>query len=199
MKIDWERFRSDLRPRELAGNFVQGLFLIGPLVVTLYVLLWVLKTVDGWLSLPVPGLGLLLTVAAVILVGRLASNVFVQSAIEWFEALLAKAPLIQLVYRSVQDLVAAFTGRKRRFDQPVLASLAGTGEIEVVGFITREDMGFLGRPGRVAVYLPHSYAISGQVVLLPPERVRPLKQASAEMMSFVVSGGIAAGGEAPAE
>lgn len=194
MSLDWKRIAAQINPRELFGNFVQGLFLLVPLVVTAYVLLFILKVVDGWLNLPIPGLGLIVTVAGLVVVGRLASNVFVKGAIEWFERLLARAPLINLLYNSIRDVVSAFVGKRRQFDQPVLVTISEEKKAKMVGFITRRDLGFLNMPGHIAVYIPHAYNISGHVVLLPKERVEPIGVSSAEMMSFVVSGGVAGGG-----
>ena len=51
-------------------------------------------------------------------------------------------------------------------------------------------MAELGEPGFVAIYFPHSYAFSGNVMLVPKEQVKPLSVSSTEAMKFVVSGGV---------
>ena len=50
-----------------------------------------------------------------------------------------KAPFVKLLYTSIKDLIEAFMGEKRRFDQPVLVSLSPGGHGEAVGFVTRTD------------------------------------------------------------
>jgi uncharacterized membrane protein len=191
---DWETVKRELAPGVLARNFVQGLFLVGPLAVTVYVLLLLLKLVDKWIITPIPGFGLFAAFVLVVLAGRFASNVFVRGAVETAEGLMGKAPLIKLLYDSVRDLVSTFMGKSRRFDQPVLVAFGPDSEAKLVGFITRKDLEFLGLPGSVAVYVPHAYNISGHVMLLPKSKVEPIEGvSSAEMMTFTVSGGVTGG------
>ena len=102
-----------------------------------------------------------------------------------------KAPIIKTVYTSVQDLVAAFVGQKKKFNQPVLVKLTKDSNLEKPGFITRESLDLLGIPkGKVAVYLPHSYAWSGNLFIVPEDQVTPLSISASEMMKFIVSGGV---------
>ena len=60
-----------------------------------------------------------------------------------------------------------------------------------IGFMTQRDMTPYGLDEKVAVYLPHAYAISGWVILTDPKHVKPVKDmTAAEAMKFAVSGGI---------
>ncbi len=52
-------------------------------------------------------------------------------------------------------------------------------------------MSQFGMEDRVAVYLPHSYAISGWVIVTDIKNVKPITEMTAsEAMKFAVSGGI---------
>ena len=62
--------------------------------------------------------------------------------------------------------------------------------IMTLGFMTQEDVSFLAMPGRVAVYLPFSYSMSGTVVIVDASRVTPLAADSASVMALIVSGGV---------
>jgi uncharacterized membrane protein len=42
----------------------------------------------------------------------------------------------------------------------------------------------------VAVYLPHSYAWSGNQFIVPSQNVTPLDVSAATVMKFIVSGGV---------
>ena len=55
--------------KRLLTYFLRGLVLIVPLVVTGAIVWWVLTRVDGWLGLPIPGAGFVITVAAITLIG----------------------------------------------------------------------------------------------------------------------------------
>ncbi len=178
---------------DLARNFFEGLLILVPVVTTIYVAWLVLQTVDGWLNIPIPGVGFLVTIGLITLTGRYASTVFVQKVVDKMEAILVRAPFVKLVYTSIKDLIAAFMGEKRRFDQPVLVSLAPNAQGEAVGFVTRTDLEFLGLLDHVAVYFPQSYNFAGHLLVFPREQVRPLEAESADVMAFIVSGGVSGG------
>ncbi len=182
---------------ELARNFFEGLLILVPVVTTLYVAWLVLQTVDGWLPIPIPGVGLLVTIGLITLTGRYASTVFVQKVLDLMERILIKAPFVKLLYTSIKDLIAAFMGEKRRFDQPVLVALAPGASGEAVGFVTRTDLEFLGLLNSVAVYFPQSYNFAGHLLVFPKEQVRPLDVESSEVMAFIVSGGVSGGPQDP--
>jgi uncharacterized membrane protein len=42
----------------------------------------------------------------------------------------------------------------------------------------------------VAVYFPWSYSFAGQVIIIPAEKVKPIDRSAADMMKFVISGGV---------
>ncbi|MDH5699600.1 MAG: DUF502 domain-containing protein, partial [Nitrospirota bacterium] len=157
----------------------------------LYVAWLVLQTIDGWLNIPIPGVGFFVTVGLITLTGRYASTVFVQKMLDILEGVLVKAPFVKILYTSLKDLIAAFMGEKRRFDQPVLVTLNPNGYGKAVGFLTRSDLQFLGLMDHVAVYFPQAYNFAGHLLIFPKEQIRPLEVESADVMAFIVSGGVA--------
>jgi uncharacterized membrane protein len=182
--------------RRLLGYFARGLVLLAPLAVTVWVCGLVFTNVDGWLGLPIPGAGFVATLLLITVVGFLGSNLLTRSAVNVLEGVMARLPFVRLVYGSTKDLLNAFVGEKRRFDQPVSIALAADAGVRLVGFVTQESLAHLGMSEYVAVYCPHSYAFSGQLHLVLASRVRALEVASADAMAFVVSGGVS--GLAPA-
>ena len=101
-----------------------------------------------------------------------------------------RLPFVRIIYTSLKDLVSAFVGDQKKFNQPVLVDLFQDGSIKRVGFITQEDMASIGAPGFVAIYFPHSYNFSGNLVLVPKAQVKALEMSSTEAMKFAVSGGV---------
>lgn len=82
-------------------------------------------------------------------------------------------------------------GDKRRFNKPVWVKVNSEPEIWRIGFITQKDMNYLGMEDKVAVYLPHSYAISGWVIVVDRSYTKPVTTMdAAEAMKFAVSGGV---------
>ena len=176
--------------RRLLGFFVRGLVLLAPLFVTVWVCWLVFTKVDGWLGLPIPGAGFVVTLLLITVVGFLGSNLLTRSAVSLLEGLMARLPFVRLLYGSTKDLLNAFVGEKRRFDKAVSLDLSPDGGVRLVGFVTQESLGHLGMTEYVAVYCPHSYNFSGQLHLVLATRVRALDVASADAMAFVVSGGV---------
>ena len=185
--------------KQLLTYFLRGLVLIAPIGITLYICWVVFRAIDRLLPTPVPGAGFVITIAAVTLVGFLASNLLARTALSLVERLLERLPFVRLLYSSTKDLLNAFVGEKRRFDKPVLVSLQPGGTLRAFGFLTQESLDMIDVPGHVAVYLPQSYNFAGQVLVIPSAQITPLPVASSDVMAFIVSGGVSAfGGKADA-
>ena len=202
MSFDWKEILKSLKDevipkrwdtQEFVQNFFEGLFLVVPVAVTIYVVFLVFSFIDGWLNIPVPGIGFILTIGMLVLVGRLASNVFFRGALGSLEKVLTRTPFVKLVYTSLKDLIEAFMGEKKRFDQPVLVTLMPGGHAAAIGFVTRQNLDLLGLEDRVAVYFPQSYNFAGNLLIVPRSQIRPLHADSVDIMTFIVSGGVSGG------
>jgi len=113
-----------------------------------------------------------------------------QSFASLFEGSIRHLPLVSLIYFSVKDLISAFVGDKKKFNQPVLVLMNRESGIRKIGFITQTDLSNLGLDDAVMVYCPHSYAFSGELYLVPAENVKLLTMSSSEAMKLIVSGGV---------
>lgn len=182
--------------RSFLTYFARGLLVLVPLAITAYVVWWVLRTIDGWLGIPVPGLGLLATIALIVLVGFLASTVVTRSIVRAVDSLFSRLPFVRLLYNSTRDLMGAFVGTQRRFDQPVVVTLAPN--VRVFGFVTGTPTGLDASGDFVTVFCPQSYNFAGQLLVVPSERVSPLTLPAADVLAFVMSGGVTGAPAAPA-
>lgn len=176
--------------KRLAQYFLRGLIVIAPVAITVYVCVWIFRSIDGLLGLPIRGLGFLLTLVIITLVGFLASNLLAISLVSLLERVMTKLPFIRLLYTSTKDLLDAFVGEKRRFDTPVIVAVTPDGGAKALGFVTMRALDHLGIDKHVAVYFPQSYNFAGNLLLVPSERVTPLAVDSAAVMAFIVSGGV---------
>ncbi len=179
--------------RRLAGYFLRGLALSVPVAVTLYVAWWVLATVDRWIPVPIPGLGVVIVAALITLIGALGSTLITRGIVTLLDAGLERLPFVRLVYGATKDLLEAFVGERRRFNRAVTVAISADGAVRAMGFVTRDDLEALGLPGHVAVYLPSAYSFAGHVVVVPADRVTPLPVDGAKAMAFIVSGGVSDG------
>lgn len=176
--------------RLLPRYFLRGALLTAPIALTLYILYWIFKAFDDLLPFGIPGLGLVVTALLITLVGFLTSNVIGRNAFEWTESMLRRVPFVKLLYSSIKDLIGAFVGDKKSFDQPVTVQLGPDSPIKLLGFVTRSKVLGLDLVDHVAVYFPQSYNFAGNLVLVPAGLVRPVNAPSSEVMTFIVSGGV---------
>src|SRR5690606_8741632 len=178
----------------LLKSFLKGLLLVVPLTVTVWVFWLVFSTIDGWLGFAIPGMGLVVTLAAIVLVGAVGSIFLVDRLVAWLESALSRVPVAKLVYFSLKDFVGAFVGEKKGFNRPVIVDLDEAGTIKDLGFATAENLDLPGTSDYVAVYLQQSYNFAGNLVLVPRSRVTPLPpQESSRWLTFIVSGGVSGG------
>lgn len=161
-----------------------------PVVVTLYVFYLAFIKIDRLLRIPIPGVGFIVTLALITLIGFLASNIFTRSLLNFIDRFLNRLPLVKLLYASIKDLIGAFVGDKKSFDRPVLVRPVPGSNIQVAGFVTRESLDTWGLQDQVVVYLPQSYNFAGNLIIVPRSQIAPLAVDSAEVMAFIVSGGI---------
>jgi len=177
--------------QRLFKGFIQGSLVVIPIALTIGILWFVVKAVDDLLRAPVPGLGLLIVAIFITSVGLLAGNVVGRKVFKKLEDLLGRLPIVKLLYCSLRDLIGAFVGEKKSFDQPVMVDVTGDGAIRLLGFVTCEHFDDPKLAGLVSVYLPQSYNFAGNLILVPRERVRPVDADGAQFMAFIVSGGVA--------
>ena len=154
--------------RKFVRYFFSGSLFIVPLTATAYVII----------------------IAAISIFGYLTSTYAFQTFVEIFEVGMNRIPFIKLIYSSLKDLLSAFVGEKKKFDKPVLVTINKENDIYQVGFVTQQDLSDLKLNDMVAVYFPHSYAISGNHFLVPKTSIKPLQISGPSAMKFIVSGGV---------
>ena len=175
----------------IAKAFIRGLIFLVPTAATLYVVVEIFVIIDGIIPYEIPGLGLLTLLGAITIFGILAGTVLAQPLIFWGNQFLDSAPLIKTIYSAVRDLITAFVGQQKRFDRPVLVKMYENAEVQKLGFMTSDELEDLGLgKDKVAVYLPHSYAFSGNLFVVPAANVTAIDAKPADVMKFIVSGGV---------
>lgn len=177
--------------KNIIKYFLQGLLYIAPIGVTIYVIYAAFKFIDGIIPFEIPGLGLLVVIALLVLIGYLGGIIISSPFNSLFQKLLKKAPLLETIYSSVKDLMNTFVGNKKGFSEPVLVKIYDNSTIERIGFVTNEQVESLNiTKGKVLVYMPHSYAISGQLFVVEKKNITKIDKSSSEVMKLIISGGV---------
>jgi len=189
--------------RALLNYFVKGMLIVVPLGLAIFLIFWAVSRLDNALNLSdvlwvnpktgkalyIPGLGILTVLVLIMIAGVLVTNVITDPIKNWFSRWLNRLPLFKFLYSSIKDLTEAFVGEEKKFNEPVIVEVSSSG-LKKIGFLTQKDLTVLGLPGEVAVYFPYSYSFAGQVVIVPANKVKPINKSAADMMKFVISGGV---------
>jgi len=188
--------------RILLRYFIKGLLIVVPLGAAMFLIYWAVSSLDNALNLSgfilghhngkpvyIPGLGILNVVIIIMVAGVLVTNVITEPIKAWFNRWLNRLPLFKFLYSSIKDLTEAFVGEEKKFNEPVLVDVNEFG-LKKIGFLVKKDLTSLDLPGEVAVYFPYSYSFAGQVVIISADKVHPINKSAAEVMKFVISGGV---------
>lgn len=186
----------------LLSYLIKGVLLVVPLAGTIFLLVWVVTSIDSAINLSswlwpemdakipdIPGLGILTVIIGLILIGMIFTNFVTEPTYNWLVRLFNRIPLFNTLYSSIKDFTEAFVGDTKKFNEPVLVLVNETG-LKKIGFLTQKDLASIGLENEVIVYFPYSYSFAGQVVVVPSRNVKPLNMSATDAMKLVVSGGV---------
>jgi uncharacterized membrane protein len=200
---------NDLNRVSILGRFrnyfFTGLLVLGPLVLTGYVV-WRLffffdhmlgSTLRGGYIRPggIPGLGFVTVVLIILVTGMLASNLLGRQVARAVEGALLRVPYLRGLYSTVKQVGEALLSDKRgAFQRVVLVEFPRPG-VYAVAFVTappsRAVLGSDGRP-LTAVFLPTPpNPTTGPLLYFPEEALIPTSLTVEQAIKMVISGGVA--------
>jgi uncharacterized membrane protein len=158
----------------LRRSFIAGFFVTVPLFVSVAAIIWIFGVVDGattpiydrLIGRRIPGLGIVSTAIAIVLVGAFARNVIGRRILLRTEGWLLKVPLFRTIYSPVRQLITAFSpDNESGFKRVVMIDDQHRGF--ALGFLTREFTVDRGRGPEelIAVYVPTNHLYLGDVVV----------------------------------
>jgi uncharacterized membrane protein len=193
----------------LRAYLFAGILLTAPIVITLYIVWLVVTFVDQtvarllppdynpnhYLPFNVPGLGLVLVGAVLIVVGWLAAGMLGRFFVRISEGVLNRMPIVRSVYGAVKQIFETILAqRANAFSKVVLIQFPRTGMWRI-GFVTGLIPGNVQdvAPGGVVnVFVPNSPNVTaGFLVLVPPREIVECDLTPEEALKLIVSGGIA--------
>ncbi len=187
----------------LRTRFVSGLLVVIPLILTFVLLRALVESIDGLLgplvtallghSYDFPFVGVIVTIALIVLAGIFAANVIGGRLIRLWERLLLRIPIVSFVYGSAKQLVQALSiPHSNSFKSVVMVEYPRRG-VYALGFLVKQTKlaGPSGDRKMASVFIPSTPTpISGLVVIFPEEEVVYLDMTIEEGVKFFVSGGI---------
>ena len=186
-----------------------GLLVIVPGVITAWVLTWIVSTLDqtltilpgAWhpdrlLGFHIPGFGVLLTLAILLIVGAFASNFAGRKLVSLGDSLVTRIPVVRSIYSSVKQVSdTLFSESGNAFRTAVLVQWPRDG-VWTVAFITGQPSGEVAgylRDEFVSVYVPTTpNPTSGYFVLMRKSDCVELDMSVDAALKYIVSMGVVA-------
>ena len=191
--------------KKISKYFIQGLIALLPILLTAYIIYWLMKTAEVLLGSAIkfiipdkfylPGMGLAAGLLMILGFGLMLNLWLFRRLFEAGERLLEKVPFIKYFYNSFKDLAGFFdAAKKKSFNKVVMVDLLNNKDVGLIGFITREDFKDLpknlGGKDKVAVYLPMSYQVGGFTVIVPKSRITIIDMKIEDAMRFALTAGL---------
>lgn len=179
---------------KITSSFLRGLLVVVPPAITVVVVVWLFELTEELITklFPnhVPGVGLLMTVAAIWIIGVLSGNFLSKALIEFFDALIDKIPIVKFIYGSVKQVTKALFESDSAFKNVVLVPYQHS---YVLGFLmlnvpapVREKLG----DEYVCVYMPWSMnMMAGMNLFVKKSDVIYLNMAPPDAFQFILTAG----------
>lgn len=198
----WRHFKVQTR-----RHFLTGLLVIVPLGLTFFVVSWIVGFMDRilgvlpsrfhpdtYLPFPIPGLGVIFTLAIIQLVGLLSANLLGRRVVKTYEKVLDRIPVVRGVYLAVKQLLEQILSpNSDRFRRAVLVEYPRRG-IYSIGFVTGLGAGTLqeNTPEKVLnIFVPTTpNPTSGYYLLVPEDQAKPLDLTVEQAFKLIVSAGM---------
>lgn len=193
-----------------------GLLVIVPVAITVAVLLWIIETLDqtllilpqSWrpdslLGVHIPGFGVLLTLAILLIVGAIASNFVGRKLVALGDRVVSRIPVVRGLYSSVKQVSdTLFSESGNAFRTAVLVQWPRP-DVWTIAFVTGAPGGdvttYLRGEEYVSVYVPTTpNPTGGYFVMLRKSDCIELKMSVDEALKYVVSMGVVVPAGAPA-
>jgi uncharacterized membrane protein len=189
---------------------VAGLLVVVPVAITLAVLNWIVGTLDqtllllpeSWrpahlLGVRIPGFGVLLTLAVLLVVGAVTSNFIGKQLVQMGDRIVSRIPVVRSIYSSVKQVSdTLFSPSGNAFRTAVMVEWPRPG-VWTIAFVTGVPGGdvvnHLTGDEWQSVYVPTTpNPTGGYFVMLPKSDCIELRMSVDEALKYVVSMGVVA-------
>lgn len=189
--------------------FLTGLAVVMPLGLTIYIFFFLIEVMDSlllivpdqyqpdvFLPFHVPGLGVIVTVALILLCGLIAKSYFGNKMVKMGEGLLDKIPFIRSIYQAIKQIAdTMFADRSANFKKVVLFHFP-TKTTYSIGFVTgaieEEFKAKIGQNNHyLSVFMPTApNPTTGLYMLMPEDELIYLDMSVEEAFTLIISAGI---------
>lgn len=197
-----------MKPK-LKNVFLAGLAVTVPVGLTIYILIFLIDLMDGFLrvipasvhpetilGVRIPGLGVIATLLLILIAGTITTSYAGARLFRFAESLVDRIPLVRGIYQAVKQIVQTMVSKEgQSFKRVVLVEFPREG-LYTVAFVTGSTTGELRDKtgGRcINIFIPTTpNPTSGYYMMVPEDRVQTLEMSVEEAFKLVISGGILA-------
>lgn len=194
--------------------FITGLLIWVPLGITLWVLHWLIGTMDqtltilpaewqtqAWLGMRIPGLGVILTLLVILATGMFGANFFGQKIIDFWERQLVRIPVVKSIYGSVKQVSDTLLSGSGHAFRKVLLVRYPHPQAWALAFQTNvpeEVRRTLSDDEYLAVFIPTAPSpVNGFYFFVKKSEVIELNVSVDRALKYIVSMGVASGEARP--
>ena len=194
----------------LRNYFLTGLIIVGPVGITVYVLWWFVTLVDTWvkpwlpvrylpetyLPFTVPGVGLIFSITALMIIGALTANLFGRTLVSYGEMMLDRMPVVRNVYRALKQIFETVLSQSSSSFQKVGIIEYPRKGLYAIIFVSTTTSGEIDHKVRegetlLSIFLPTTpNPTSGFLLFVPEEDVIILDMSVEEAAKLVISAGL---------
>lgn len=193
----------------LRGNFLTGIVVVAPVILTFYIIWTVVTFIDAqvvpwvpavynpstWLGTYVPGFGVVIFIVFTAVIGTLTKNLFGRQLVRYGESLVERMPVVRSVYNALKQIVETVLSQsKSSFKHACLIQYPSAG-IWSIGFVATETTGEIldkvGERDMLSVFVPTTpNPTSGFLLFLPRRDVVILDMTIEQAAKLIISGGL---------
>lgn len=184
--------------KSISKYFLNGLIVIVPIAITVFVVVQIFAFAENILgrhlpeSIHFPGIGLLAVILLLVLTGWLSSHWLLRRVLQWGERLAGSIPVVKFIYNSVKQISIALFESQQLLKHAVLVPYPHQG-VKALGFLMPEPSPPLARhftEEHVCVFVPFSLNMTAGVnIFVPRKDVTVLDVTSESALQYVLTAG----------
>lgn len=183
--------------------FLNGLSLVIPIALALYVFIWVIEKTESFFKqfllflIPenyyIPGMGLILGFFFIYLVGLLLKLWIVRKIRDLAESTIDKMPIVSSIYGGVKDFFSFFSNMKEKEGNITVLVDIPSMDAKIIGLVTKKEFhnfNELSMEDPVLVYLQMSYQVGGYSLFIPKKNLTPIDMNIEDSIRFIMTAGV---------
>lgn len=195
--------------QRLRGNFLTGLVVAAPVVITGYLIWTVVTFIDAkfvpllpavynpstYIGKDIPGLGVVIFLIFTAIIGALAKGLFGRQLVRFAERMVDRTPVVRSVYNALKQIVETILSQSNAtFKEACLVEYPRKG-LWAIAFVSTETKGEVpvkaGQPEMVSIFLPTTpNPTSGFLLFVPRSEVVILDMTVEDAAKLVISAGL---------